>query len=336
VIGGYFTGVVTEGSGRVALGRGPGPGARLTTNQEFIESLRSGFDPNNVKAVFGWVFSKLPRSVKVYPTENYFYFSFFAGGRCYWGNFRLGVEDRDRGILHFVYWPYSDDPRRPDDSASWVRAFSARDGLSLRRLGPLRYAATYRGKRVVFGLNNLSQRRPRSLRLGRDEKYLGRSCDESGIHFFLVYAAVHKHFMWILDERLQAPRLEKVHRELSVDPVSGFAFVNDRGRRRKILVGVSARNVRRNNYWDGPFDQLPDNFVRPELARCMEEAYPYTKGRIDRFGKFLDQPGFRVALTPYLEYRSLEEMKKWVSDCRRQPRGEFCACITYDSKKARR
>ncbi len=333
MLNGLFTGVVREaGGGRCG---GPGPGARLYTNQEFIESLRSPFDPNDVLAVFRWVFARLPRRARVYPTENYYYFSFLAGGRSYSGNLRLGAEERDRGVINFVYWQYLDEPRGRDESPVWSRAFSARDGVRVRRLTRLSYAVSYRGRRVVFRLNPLSQRRPRSLRLARGESYLGRTCDESGFHFFLIFASRHRHFMWVLDERGFDPPLEAVSGELLVDPLSGFAFYPDRRRKRRILVGVAAKNVRRNNYWDGPFDQLPDNFVRPGLIAAIEQAYPGTRGRMDRFGKFTDQPGFRVAITPYLEYHTLEEMKAWIAKCHNQPGDEFCACITYDSKKAR-
>ena len=55
-------------------------------------------------AVFQYVFSRLPPEVHVYPTENYYYFSFFSEGKWFWGNMRFGVDERDRGLLPFVYY----------------------------------------------------------------------------------------------------------------------------------------------------------------------------------------------------------------------------------------
>ena len=54
---------------------------------------------------------------------------------------------------------------------------------------------------------------------------------------------------------------------------------------RKILIGVYEENVRVNNYFDGPFDQLPDNFIEGETLRnAILKVQPNLKGKIDRFG----------------------------------------------------
>ena len=64
---------------------------RLHTNQAYVEdatratTLAIG-DP---MAVFAFVLGGLPDSVKVYPTENYYYFRFMQGGVPYAGNIRL-------------------------------------------------------------------------------------------------------------------------------------------------------------------------------------------------------------------------------------------------------
>ena len=48
-------------------------------------------------AVFGFVMSQLPERVKVYPTENYYYFGFMHNGIRYAGNIRLDASNRDDG-----------------------------------------------------------------------------------------------------------------------------------------------------------------------------------------------------------------------------------------------
>ena len=48
---------------------------------------------------------------------------------------------------------------------------------------------------------------------------------------------------------------------------SGFAFFKDIALHRKLLVGVYAGNIDVNNYLDGPFDQLPDNFLEGDELR---------------------------------------------------------------------
>ncbi|WP_163364710.1 hypothetical protein, partial [Escherichia coli] len=71
---------------------------------------------------------------------------------------------------------------------------------------------------------------------------------------------------------------------------TGFAFYRDGDR--KILIGVNERNSRLNTYFDGPFDQLPENFIEGETLReAIVAAAPEIKGKIDRLGTFSDGSG---------------------------------------------
>ncbi|MCH8028655.1 MAG: hypothetical protein IH874_01825 [Candidatus Dadabacteria bacterium] len=305
----------------------------LYTNQKFIESLYSNLNVNDVDAVFVYVFFSLPEQVYVYPTENYYYFSFYSTGRWFWGNIRLGVEERKSGALNFVYYEYIDDPKSPDESPTWHKEFGAVDGVALNELSALRYKATYRGKSVIFNLNDIGQDPPRLFKLRNDEELSAKTFDESGYRFFLIFDKKHSHFMWILNEEQGMPGVMKpLSGEIVYDALSGFAFYVNKKERRKILIGIWARNVRRNNYWDGPFDQLADNYVNAKLAEFIQRAYPYTRSRIDKYGKFIDEKGFRVAITPYYEYESLSDLLDLVEDCKKQPSDEFYPCITYDYK----
>ena len=46
--------------------------------------------------------------------------------------------------------------------------------------------------------------------------------------------------------------------------------------------------MRLNDYFDGPFDQLPDNVLEGDtLRRIILELEPGLKGQIDRFGGFV-------------------------------------------------
>lgn len=305
----------------------------LFTNQKFIESLYSNLNVNDVEGVFRYVLFSLPEEVYVYPTENYYYFSFFSAGRWFWGNIRLGVEERDRGALNFVYYEYIDDPKSPDESPTWHKEFGAVDGVVVKKLSSRRYKVSYRGKGVVFNLNDIGQDPPRLFKLRSNERFLGSSFDESGYRFFLIFNKAHSHFMWVLNEEQGVPGvLKPVAPEIVYDALSGFAFYVNKKDRRKILIGVWAQNVRRNNYWDGPFDQLADNYVNTELSEFIQLAYPHTKSRIDKYGKFTDEKGFRVAITPYSEYESLGDLFDALEECRKQPPDEFYPCITYDYK----
>lgn len=64
-----------------------------------------------------------------------------------------------------------------------------------------------------------------------------------------------------------------------------------------------------NNWYDGPFDQVPP---RLHIRDLLEEAYPYVKqaGGIDEHGNFIERHGQRVAISPYIAYRSGPELER--------------------------
>ena len=102
---------------------------------------------------------------------------------------------------------------------------------------------------------------------------------------------------------------------------------------RKILVGADAYNVLKNNWYDGPFDQLPDNYVNIgeiEIQRYIEAAYPADSGKIDKYGNFLEQEGVRVAIAPYYAYYSRDELMGYINDCIRDNKdlSELFTCLT--------
>lgn len=82
---------------------------------------------------------------------------------------------------------------------------------------------------------------------------------------------------------------------------------------RWILVGILAENVMRNSFFDGPFDQVPPNL---EIKSYLEASYPYCKDRggIDLNGNFVALTGQRVAISPYLQYNTLDEALVFVRE----------------------
>src|ERR1044071_4443270 len=72
---------------------------QLQTNQAYVEDATraTALNVNDPIAVFSFVMSKLPERVKVYPTENYYYFGFMHNGIRYAGNIRLDASNRDDG-----------------------------------------------------------------------------------------------------------------------------------------------------------------------------------------------------------------------------------------------
>jgi len=286
---------------------------RLHTHQSYIEDVMrpTALDIKDPLAVFAFVLNSLPDRVRVYPTENYFYFTFTHEGVPYAGNIRLDASDRDQGKVQFGYFEKATGWR--DETPTMFRMLDASTGVRLDKLERFVYRLSYGDKSVIFELNDLSRVTPPITVLAPEEKFIGPVFDDSGIRFFLVYNSAIKNFFYILDETVKVAddfvRSSRTDRIL-VGKRTGFVFYRDHQRERKILIGVYEENVNVNNYFDGPFDQLPDNFIEGETLReAILEVQPALKGQIDRFGGTPDGE-VRYMIAPYLLYKRLDEFSR--------------------------
>lgn len=283
----------------------------LHTNQEYVEEVTrpSTLAVADPMAVFGYVFDNLSEQVKVYPTENYYYFSFFHNGSRYAGNIRIEPGDGDKVTVHFAY--YEDLSEWREDTPMTHIVLDASRGVSVERIERLRYRLSYGARSVEFSLNDLSQVKPPVGSIGPNETYIGPIFDESAIRFFLVYNSKLKLFHYILDETTKVADdfFASRHTDrIVIGRRTGFAFYRDRLRDRKILIGVYEGNYRLNTYFDGPFDQLPDNFIEGEALRnVILDVAPGLKGKIDRFGSSFDG-SVRYLIAPYAAYRSESDL----------------------------
>lgn len=300
-------------SAGVAAGQTSTVGVSL--NQTYIDSIRAApeFAIDDITAVFGHIFSGLPDRVTVYPTENYFYFTFGYKGLIYAGNMRLDIKDRDEGVLHFAYFNQTRD--WSTELVTQYRPLSIVDGVKVEKVEDLLYRVTFKGKSVLFALNDLRDVQPPPDMVEEGETYLGPVFDESGLQFYLMFHKQDRRFMFVLNET--APQSEELVSYSDGDPSillgmrTGFAFYKDRYLDRKILIAVYAGNVENNNYFDGPFDQLPDNFFKgDELKQAILTLYPDLENEIDRFGNFKEQEG-RFLVNPYISYSFLNELEAY-------------------------
>jgi len=286
---------------------------RLHTNEAYVEE--AGRTPSltmaDPMAVFAFVLDSLPDRVKVYPTENYYYFRFMHGGTPYAGNIRLDPLERDQGKVQFSYYQDLSEWRDKLTGDIYV-VLDASRGVAVERLDRLVYRISYRNKSVVFALNDLSQIKPPAGALGADEKFLGPIFDESAVRFFLIYNSKLKIFHFILDETTRvADELLIVSARsdrILIGRRTGFAFYRDHRLERKIMIGAFESNSRLNTYFDGPFDQLPENFIEGEdLRQAIHEADPSAKGQIGRLGHYADNEG-RYLIHPYMLYRKESDL----------------------------
>jgi hypothetical protein len=308
----------------------------LHTNQAYIQEAtrESGLDIKDPKTVFAFVFANLPDQVTVYPTENFYYFTFINNGVPYDGNITLDARTRDEGKVIFAYSEDLEGWRNDTPNAHIVLDASA--GVQLEKIDRLVYRMTYSGKSVVFKLFDLSDVRPPASALAPTETFIGPVFDESGIRFFLVFDQKLKIFHFILDETVKvadqfepSPRTDRI----LIGKRTGFGFYRDQLRDRKILIGANQLNIATNTYFDGPFDQLPDNFIEGDSLRdALTASDPSLKGKIDRFGGF---PGReeRLGIDPYWPYRSVSDLyvfDRCATARQNKPSYYLCFAVEYD------
>src|SRR5471030_3270292 len=107
---------------------------QLHTHQSFIEEIQrpTTLDVKDLMATFGFVLNSLPDRVKVFPTENYYYFTFTHNGLPYAGNIRLDASDRDQGKVQFAY--YEQTTGWFDETPSYFKTLDAPDGVKLEKV----------------------------------------------------------------------------------------------------------------------------------------------------------------------------------------------------------
>jgi hypothetical protein len=306
----------------------PSPAA-ITTQEQYLQGLMADVDVADSLAVFAYVFAGLPDLITVFPSENYYYVRFHAKGREFRGSLNFFASTVDDGSFGFVYeevgayeWPLYDGVQ---GRLEVTPAGPAR----LNRVADQEYALSFRGRTVRVRFHRLDQHPPRQARLREGEVFVANTLDESGTAFHLVFSGECASFVWLLDEEhgVREPLVE-FSAGLRVGVRTRFAFYYDEPARRTILIGVHAEEERRNSWYDGPFDQLPDNEIkagRVRLAEYLQRA-PATAGTAtDAYGIFLDDPESRVAITPYATYTRPSDLVRDIEEAR--GRSDGCALI---------
>lgn len=254
--------------------------------------------------MFSYVFERLPRRARIYPTEGFYYFSAELGGERVRGNLRL-ADAESKGEISFAYF----ESREGGGGRTWILNLDEPQGLGIDSVGDHRVELTWRGKRVHFELPQGTLAVPGEGVLQQDERAIGRVFDEAGVAFHLLFNERTRSFYNVLDETCPSwdPLVDKGD-GLLVGARTNFAYFADPVGR-KVLIGVHLRNVEENNFFDGPGDQVPyEAFLRDSLYM----AYPQTLlgAGIDDHGVYLDKPEWvRIAICPFHRYVRLDTLR---------------------------
>lgn len=308
---------------------------KLLTNDAYIAEVASQACPDveRPSAILAFVLGNIATDVRVYPTENYLYFRFLCRGVPYAGSLRFGPADRAAGRLEIGY--YKDLAQWADEMAGDHHAYlGAADGVSVVAETDLNVRVTYQERSVLFRLNDLRGVRPGAETIGADERVIGPIQDESGVRFFLIFNGKLKIFHYILDDG--APLADELVPLAKADRIeigrrTGFAYFRDQTRDRRILIGVFEPNSRLNTYFDGPFDQLPENFIKgEELRSAIVAADPDAKGQIDRLGAYPNDEG-RYLIHPYMLYRKPADLLR-INACalQKRNRADYHRCFVTE------
>lgn len=295
--------------------------AGISTHEQFIAGLYSPIAGDEPGSVFRHVFASLNAQVNIYPSENYYYFLCSLHGRQLSGSIALFADGRDAGKLSFSYEEVTTSATALAEPHAVDIELSEKNGVRVRKLSETRYAVTYSGRTVTFVLRDdaTSLSSTASPPHGA-EILMGSTFDESGLRFNLYFNHECTGFYWVLREDQYVPEEFISHAaDVVIGRRTGFVFYIDPRDRRKVLIGVSMANVNVNNWYDGPFDQLPDNAIKRgelDLKEYLEARYPDTRGRINRYGVFKDNPEMRVAIAPYLQYSSMQEVARLAESIR--------------------
>src|SRR3989338_3073747 len=288
------------------------PGS-LVTNEKYIQGLYNNLDLNDSMSVFRYVFTSLESNITVYPTENYFYFRFPAHGKMIWGSFSLSADTRDQGVFGFGYSEHNEDPNIAD---VWPRVgggkeLVAEDGVFVQKINDFTYSVTFENKTVIFHLNDVGLQLPQRFKLLPQENYVGPIFDESGIQLYLIFNKNVSHLYDVLNEDQFVPEtFVQYTDDILIGSRTRFAFYDDKENNRRILIGVKGEDTLKNNWNDGPHDQMPDNYVYTGQIETQPyfEAHYQLQGKIDKYGNYINQTGVRVAVAPYRVYFKEEEL----------------------------
>ena len=300
-------------------------------NAQMIDSLRTtsegkACEPHDVLTD---LLKQVGQSTNVYPTENYFYFQFYRADKSYSGSLRFSVDKRDQGIVEFACYETYVSWLEPDHEQDFYAELSSKDGVQVTRVAHLQYDVAVSGQMTRFSLNNLDQVANAAI-LADQERFVGRSFDESGLAFDIVYNEKRKSFFFVLDTRRPvAENFVRFSPNVYLGRRTGMAFYEDSEPKRLVLIAANSEEIFRNGWFDGPFDHLPENFYETNgFWTAVYEAFPELKGKLSPSGLFLDN-GMIFAVMPYRGYLT-EAGLGFVKACaeRAPDRSERIGCMT--------
>jgi hypothetical protein len=287
------------------------PVRHFVLNETMIEDLATGVrdtacDPTQV---LPQLLAQIGPEADIYPSENYYYFSFNEAGSLFSGSLRLASDRRDDGIVDYVcYETYR--PWLPTGGEVRVEQhLSAADGVTVSKLSANAYHIEYDGIKTRFTLAKLDHESAGAPLLPGDHR-VGRSHDESGTVFELVFSDKLNDFYFLLDPQNSPPDdLARTAPNTFVSRRTGFAYFKAPDSKRYVLVGVNRQETLVNSVFDGPFDHLPENdYADIGFWDYVYKAYPDMVGNHTPGGT-VGKDGMIFSIRPYRLYDHANDLR---------------------------
>lgn len=282
----------------------------LSTNESFIKKVQTRTN----QSVLDYVFKSLNDKITVYPGEGYYYFNFLYNGDFYKGNIRFAKGDRDKGILYYALFKPSGSLQDADNDELIGQLDKSHVFFKLEKRNRLNYKITYKKRTIAVHINDLLPLIKTVKVPSKHHYYVGPIYDESAIVFDLFFNENLKRFVYYhrgdIGSRESYVQLDA---NILIGKRTGFAYLRFGAEKQKIFIGGSRLNMTLNNYYDGPFDQLPDDTLDGDKLTKLIEIYdPREKGKLSSGGMYKGQEAdLRYAIAPYVDYVSIKELKKF-------------------------
>jgi hypothetical protein len=244
----------------------------------------------------------------VYPSENYYYFSFARAGSLFKGSIRLSSDRRDAGGIDYVCYESNRSWMLAGDRIRVYRQLSLADGVAVSRLSAHAYRVQYGNAATTFILHQLDHTSPGTpLRPG--ETRVGRILDDSGAAFELIFNSEINNFYFVLDTDSGSPdQFFQVAANADVSDRTGFVYYHNPSSERRTLVAVNQGESLLNTAFDGPFDHLPENdFAEIDFWNYVYKVYPAMRG-MHTPGGTVSGDGMIFSLAPYRLYDKVDDL----------------------------
>lgn len=281
---------------------------KVFLNSDYIKGMAICED-TTFNGTIKYILKVLPETIRVYPTENYYYFIVPYCGNLLKGNMKFDFFYGNTYLVRIGYESYANISIINNIK---IDTFKFKE-WKIKQIDKLSPEGTFTNVRISIEIGDTLIDKIVSFfslpmkyaKFPDSYKIIFNTMDESGFIFTLTYNEDINNFVWFLNDRQFIRfKINKYKGPIYFEPISGFLFA--KVNKKYVLVGVPLLNVVENNWWDGPFDQLNDRSWNPQIKKYIQKVYPSLGSEVDIY--LYKEDKRRVTTASYLRYYNPEEV----------------------------